>query len=140
MLVDMDPNVVFERVTLLLSIVGRNMEPLLCQVCHVVNIVGPKVVFVQVLELQTPISGVLIRLNIGSTVQAARDLRDQLPHLEAIRLVRRKNHAWRAFMRGTRNNFTLHACVAARRVQSRYRRVVPNGVGNWDSGLTQVPT
>ena len=105
-----------------------------------VNIVRPKVVVVHVLEIQTPILGALSRLNIGPTVQAARDLIDQLPHLEAIRLVRRKNHAWRAFMRGTRNNFILHACVAARRVQSRYRRVVPNGVGNWDSGLTQVPT
>ena len=61
-----------------------------------VNIVRPKVVVVHVLEIQTPILGALSRLNIGPTVQAARDLIDQLPHLEAFRLVCRKNHAWRA--------------------------------------------
>ena len=85
----MDLGVVFERVPLILSIVGRNLDPLLCQVFHVVNITGTKVVFVQVLERQTPILGALIRLNIGPTFQAWRDLKDYLPHLEEIRLVRR---------------------------------------------------
>ena len=136
----MDLDVVFEHVPLLLSIVGHNLEPLLCRVCHVVKIVVPKVVFVQVMERQKPISGVLVWLNIGPTVQSARDVRYQLPHLEAIRLVRKQNHAWRAFMRGTRNNFILHAREAVRRVHNRYRRFIPDDVGKLDSGLAQVPT
>ena len=116
----MDLGVVFERVPLILSIVGRNLDPLLCQVFHVVNITGTKVVFVQVLERQTPILGALIRLNIGPTLQAACNLRDQLQHLQAIHRVRRQNHAWRYFMRGTRNHFILHISVSPRRVHSRY--------------------